>query len=317
MTGSACLWLFCTLLAVFIAPNHLTAFGLWRAYVLEPILFALLAISTIKSKDDRETMIHAFGISTILVVTYSAIQFLTNQIHAPWNTASWLTRRATGPYPFPNAIALYVTPIAALFSARWIESRKKFDGTIVIIGLLGIILAKSVGGFLGLLGTTIFFTWQRPPARKLLLAIATFALLAIVIVTPLRSKVISTLSFNEWSGKVRLITWRESLTMLKDHPIFGAGFGGYKEAMIPYHHATAIEIFQYPHNIFLNLWTETGLLGLLAFFWLLIAAIKQRSSIFFAPLLAIMIHGLVDVPYFKNDLAFAFLLFIVLLKSDT
>ena len=133
----------------------------------------------------------------------------------------------------------------------------------------------------------------------------------------------SALTFNEWSGKVRLIIWRESWAMLKDHPVFGAGFGAYPEVIKPYHRATVIEIFQFPHNILLNLWSETGLLGIMAFAWILWTWIRlsthdarrtTHSSLLpaLAIVLAIVVHGLVDVPYFKNDLAMLFWILIAL-----
>ena len=101
--------------------------------------------------------------------------------------------------------------------------------------------------------------------------------------------------------------------MLLDHPAFGAGLNAYPQTLAPYHDNTLYEIFQYPHNLFLNIWTELGLLGLIAFFWLawliirtaVHGRLKSRPYVLalFAALLAMTIHGLVDVPYFKNDLS--------------
>jgi O-antigen ligase len=104
--------------------------------------------------------------------------------------------------------------------------------------------------------------------------------------------------------------------MLKDNWLFGAGLSGYPTALEPYHTHEEIEIFQYPHNLFLNIWSELGLLGLLAAAWLMILSIKkfrqsqkEKSENFWLSaaattvLLEMFIHGLVDVPFFKNDLA--------------
>jgi O-antigen ligase len=87
----------------------------------------------------------------------------------------------------------------------------------------------------------------------------------------------------------------------------------------------------YPHNIVLNMWTETGFLGLAAFLWLLAQAFRVswrgwtagpvawrgiQLGIVLA-MLAIVVHGLVDVPYFKNDLALEFWGFIGLAWAGT
>ncbi|MBD3247998.1 hypothetical protein GF382_01750 [Candidatus Falkowbacteria bacterium] len=87
-----------------------------------------------------------------------------------------------------------------------------------------------------------------------------------------------------------------------------------------------VEIYLYPHNIILNFWTELGLAGALVFLWLFIKAlyilfndfiyrIKNYPKDEICPyvslgiigaLITMLIHGLVDVPYFKNDLAIIF-----------
>jgi len=84
-----------------------------------------------------------------------------------------------------------------------------------------------------------------------------------------------------------------------------------------------VEIYLYPHNILLNFWSEIGLLGALIFMWLIFKSIyislkltitygrEKHSEKYLAlglmsALIAILVHGLVDVPYFKNDLAVMF-----------
>lgn len=88
-----------------------------------------------------------------------------------------------------------------------------------------------------------------------------------------------------------------------------------------------LEIYLYPHNIVLNFWVELGLLGLFAFMFLFIKIYikaikllknnqKDFKSILVAiisSISAIIIHGLVDVPYFKNDLSALFWIIISLL----
>jgi putative inorganic carbon (HCO3(-)) transporter len=118
----------------------------------------------------------------------------------------------------------------------------------------------------------------------------------------------------------RLELWSATLRMLSHYPIFGAGLSGFADRIAPYWNANHPERFIDPHNIVLNFWVETGLLGLFAFAWLLVVTFriswlgwKQSDAgwrpIFLGVLLAmvaIVVHGLVDVPYFKNDLSLLF-----------
>jgi O-antigen ligase len=132
----------------------------------------------------------------------------------------------------------------------------------------------------------------------------------------------------------------------------GAGLSGYQNAVKPFHQAgifvknddpnwlrkvlwnkeyrdsvwQPVEIYFYPHNIILNFWSEVGFFGLLIFMWLIAkqlflsfkSATKNKERDRFLTLgvgtamTAIIIHGLVDVPYFKNDLAIIFWVIIAL-----
>jgi O-antigen ligase len=101
--------------------------------------------------------------------------------------------------------------------------------------------------------------------------------------------------------------------------VFGAGLSGFKHQM-----AMAVPDYQllvmYPHNIVLNFWSETGLLGLLSFGAIIVIAVTvswrscRSGALEWRPiqlgvllaLVAVLVHGLVDVSYFKNDLAFEF-----------
>ena len=321
------LWIIAALIAVFVAPNHLAALGLWRAYILEPIVFAMLLAGYIETEKDRDDVIRAVVASVVFVTVYALVQFVTGAgIPHPWNTIIQ-TRRATGPFPFPNALALFCAPISALCAGGLIGPKRPI-GRIgpsprvyalgFIFGLLGVLLAKSVGGFIAVCVAVFLLLLQQAKTRVYAIGAIVIILATIFVTPPLRTRVVSTLSFHEWSGQVRTTIYKETIAMLKDHPIFGAGFGAYPDVIKPYHKATYLEIFQYPHDILLNLWSETGLLGIIAFGWIVVTwarLAKRENFIFLLPLIAILVQGLVDVPYFKNDLAFQFWILAILLSA--
>jgi O-antigen ligase len=309
----AVLWIVATAIAIFAAPDLRTAFGLWRAYVLEPILLLpILCAGLAQDAQLRKRLATAATVLLLGLFAWAAVGFALNiGIPAPWNTASPLARRATGPFPFPNALALIAAPFAAWLFAEGVRQRKSLFIAGAIAGLGSAILAKSVGGSLAIGGAAFLFCLSYRPWRKAAIAIATAGILVIAAIPTLRAKTIKTLTFDEWSGRVRVWMWQDTWRMLKDRPLLGAGFGGYPTAFRPYQSKPFIEIFQYPHQIALTLWSETGIFGLLAFAvlcgtWIVVAGKDpERRPLLFA-LVAILIHGLVDVPYFKNDLAVQF-----------
>lgn len=325
------LWVLATVIAVFASPSLWTGFGLWRAYILEPLLAFVTALLVLDQPGDRRRMEYGMMIAAIGVSAWAIVGFFGNWgIPHPWNVSIAEGRRAVGPFGFPNGVALFVTPIGALVAARlatlfakekthrsWKEWMLPL-GTLVLI-ILALVAAKSDGGMLAL-GFVIALSLLGLRWGRWLVAVgAVMGAIGLTVLPGVRDALIQEATFQGWSGKVRLFIWKETWEMLKDHWLFGAGFGGYPVVFDAYHKVRFIEIFQYPHTILFNFWTETGLLGVVAFggiVWRWIRDAVGAASktylpalVLLGPLLAILIHGLVDVPYFKNDLALLFWLF--------
>ncbi len=329
-------WIITTLIAVFIAPSLWTGLGLWRAYVLEPLLVLISLCALLDQPGDRKRMEHGMMAAVSVVSVWALIGFFGNWgIPHPWNISIAAGRRAVGPFGFPNAVALFVTPIAALVAARLakqFEERTSWKERILpiatlLLSVFALVAAKSDGGMLALGFVVTLSLLGLRWGRYLVLAGVILGGVGLFVAPSVREALIKEATFQGWSGKVRLFIWRESWAMLKDRWFLGAGFGGYPKVFDEYHKARFIEIFQYPHTILFNFWTETGLLGVFAFIGIVVTWIKttlrtvveksQASSrsylsvlVLLAPLLAILVHGLVDVPYFKNDLALLFWIFI-------
>ncbi len=94
----------------------------------------------------------------------------------------------------------------------------------------------------------------------------------------------------------------------------GAGLRGYRE-VYPEFKTCNQETAIYPHNIFLNFWTELGIFGLISFLILVIMIIndllrRSREGLLniglFGFFMYIFTHGLFDVHYFNNDLSTQF-----------
>jgi O-antigen ligase len=118
---------------------------------------------------------------------------------------------------------------------------------------------------------------------------------------------------------LRMSLWKSSLNMLAHKPLFGSGLSGFKKSILPYRDPGYHEDLIYPHNVLLNFWSETGLLGLVAFVWMMVQAVRTAlRGLIGGPwpramavgllglAVAFGLHGMVDLPYFKNDQALAF-----------
>lgn len=324
-------------IGIFVAPDKIAALGIWKAYFIEPLIIFFIALDLLKEKKDQNKLITYLGIGALFIALFAIFQkFTLLAIPAPWNTEG----RVTSIFPYPNAVGLYLGPIItlgffSLISSSLISNLRQFISHprqiishplpifwlfTIILSITAIIFAQTEAVYFAIptaiILILIFFTKYQKPVL-----ITTLIIVALLTVIPTtRQTVWQKISLQDYSGTVRLTQWQETWQLLKDQPLLGAGLSGYPSALLPYHTHLDIEIFQYPHNIILNTWTELGLLGLFAFLFLAWQIIKIISPLTkgrlrgvssnnwialaaTSALTEIVIHGLVDVPYFKNDLA--------------
>jgi O-antigen ligase len=295
------------LLAVLVAGAPLDALNILKSYYLEPALFSLILLSQLKKRTDWHELFLALCMTAIPLTLIALLQrFASLPIPSPWD----FELRATSIFPYPNALGLYLAPIAALSGTLLVTLKKRFWLLPLAFSLVGIVLAKTEAALVALpvafAITAVYGTWHRPRMRNGLIAVGLLLAAAALLIAPVRTKLL----LQDYSGSVRRSQWTETAELIKDHPIFGVGINQYPEALAPYHNATQFEVFQYPHNLVLNIWVELGIAGVLLSILalILIARVLKReisplSLALTAATLTLIIHGMVDVPFFKNDLA--------------
>lgn len=320
--------IFFSTIAVFVSSNKLASLGVWKAYFIEPILFFIVFINTIKTKKDLKRIFIALGLSAIIVSAFAIFQKFTGLFiyNAEWQAEA--TRRVTSFFGYPNAVGLYLAPIVVLFAGIALQKLQKItkvtkmDGlqifgcaAVIILGGMAIWFAKSEGAMAGVAFGLIFLGLFFKKLRSATLIFLACCLLAFIFIPQVNHFIIEKATLGDYSGNIRVIIWQETIQMLEQSPIFGVGLSNFQTAIQPFHHTFRLyEIYFYPHNIILNFWTEIGVLGLLTMILLVIKIftnylkVKNEENkglylILLCVMIAILVHGLVDVPYFKNDLA--------------
>jgi len=332
------------------------ALGIFKAYFFEPILLFILIINKLRDETGQKKIIYALTISALIVSLLAIYQKITGQFISNPFWANAETRRVVSFFGYPNAVGLFLAPLIMLMTGQLFKvsklKEKIFFISTIIFSLLAIFFAKSVGAIIGLLiATFVCAVLANKKLRLTAIILAIITIVAIFSVASLRTSVISKITLNDLSGQIRQQQWTETKKMLvAGHFWQGAGLSNYQATVAPYHQEgiflknsdpnwlTKIrtseefrkqmwqptEIYMYPHNIFLNFWSELGLLGALLFTWIIAKFLWQSSTLYlkeknflalslFGAMLVILIHGLVDVPYFKNDLSALFWILIALL----
>ncbi|MBU1037097.1 O-antigen ligase family protein [Patescibacteria group bacterium] len=323
------LFLIASIISVFVSNNLQVAAGLWKAYFIDVLLFFLVFVYNIQSTKDLKKIIKILGLTVLVIGVFAIIQKFTGWLipNPFWQAAE--TRRITTFFGYPNANALFIAPIFILTITNLLSDKKNkwliYNLLVLALGFLIIFWTKSSGALIGLAGGLIFLLFFYKKTRLItLIIILLFSGLLLNLPQSKKylEKVYISYSQNYLTDapsdiQLRTQQWKETTTLLKDKPILGAGLANYQTAVKPYHLNKHIEIFLYPHNFFLNFWTETGLLGLIAIIWLLIIFFiftyrnyHQEKSflnlILASAMITLLAHGLFDVPYFKNDLAVLF-----------
>ncbi len=251
-----------------------------------------------KEKEQKEAF-EIMGIGAIIFgifsVTYNLLGF---------NVAHDL--RLLGPLDAAVYLGYYFAPFFIFFALRgkWIFA--------LMLGLL-IVATKSMGA-IGGSAVVIGFYYSRKIDKRILIAFAT--LLCVVI---FYDKILPTIQTEYSSLDERGEIWLVSADMLKDWKTiaFGKGLSQFEANYI----ATADEVLGkppldynviQPHNIFLLFIFHYGILGLIFLFFIIYQVLTGKKSVFSWILIYFFIHGLIDTPFYKNDLLFLFILLVSL-----
>ncbi len=125
----------------------------------------------------------------------------------------------------------------------------------------------------------------------------------------------------------RLVFWENTWQLIKKYPVLGVGTGDFpaeyekvRQEHTPKHHRTDVN---QPHNMYLQVWAQTGLLGLIVFLGLFAALFRQtfRRSVWKAKmargLLAFILLIMMSDAYMQiSHTSLLFVLFAAILAAD-
>jgi O-antigen ligase len=310
-----------------VSPDHVGALGIYRAYFIEPVVLFYVAVDLLRKPDDFRTVLAGFAVGS----TVFAIMNLGAWVIALATTKLVDIDLSNAPkalYTSPNSVAMLLEPAVTLAAGFALYSDNRRDRIVALVCLpfllTSLVATLSRAGLLTLavLALVVVIT-MRGRRLKLgllgVLAVGGIAIMQIPVVAQrLYHQFDPSYRYNTFEGRLQI--WSDTLHMLRDHPIFGAGLRAYAIVMRPYVTTRAGVPELYAHNIFLSMWAEIGLLGLAAFVVLLGMLLWRGWSSFSktegfarallwgtaAAFLAITVHGFFDTPYFGNDLSVEF-----------
>jgi len=200
-------------------------------------------------------------------------------------------KRATASFKDANVFGIFLNAFAPLIFGLALYY-SKIKKKIIALGICFIILVATT------------LTYSRPTLLAVYIALFFLGivrrnkiLISVLIGLIFISPFLLPKSFKEWAKEVeynplrvmcnddRIAIFRNSINMIKDHPIIGVGantfmknYKYYKES--PEYRDIVTSDYIYAHNNFLHIAGELGMIGLVIFLWLLYKMVKAYKSIY-------------------------------------
>jgi hypothetical protein len=198
--------------------------------------------------------------------------------------------RPSGSYTHPVFLGAVMGAVALLsfslsFAVRGVGLRLALLGA-GLVAVVPIVIGQSRGPLIALAGASLLLLALLVrggfvPGRAAAMALGALfgaAVLVVLVVEPVRSYLGSDLRLTEFS--VRMELNEVALNVIRDVPMFGVGLNNYEIVMDRYA-PNGVRFPDFPvHNLFLLVWAETGVVGLLALlavFGLLLARAGQLT----------------------------------------
>lgn len=235
--------------------------------------------------------------------------------------------RAVGLFPDPHIAALFFGITGFLSLGLFFSEKKKSFLLVASILFVSVLCSFSRGAYLALLfgGAVFFFLTRRNFfqsgffSKKTIVAIALFSIL--VFGNELvRERFFAAFSLEEGSNAARIGIWKEAIEIISEHPFFGVGLGNYPLSVFP---AASYRDPFYAHNLYLDIWAEVGVIGLVLFlglFFFRISSEMPKNFLFpgiVSAAIVFLVHSLVDSALFSVHILPILLLLIAAKESHS
>jgi O-antigen ligase len=311
-------WLIVGAVLLFYALAAQPPENVWPVWTATGILGALIAFTFLLTYDWSGTPAKFFALRR-LQETWSAVR-------------PQLATERTGLLPNEaGGLMAMLAPALAASAVYWLRQRKWLPLSIAVIGgavlVAGLLMSASRGAWLALAGgLVVWLLWYTSGIsvqsyltrrRLFLLLLATLTLVIIAVIYLFLGGPAGVAQMLPGPNRVnRLYLNRDTVNLIADYVITGSGLDTFPGQYSQYSQITPVFLFDYAHNLYLDVALELGLGGLIILlaifgltFWLLVGSEfadlhvgdnePLRGSLL-AGLFVILFHGFVDDPLFAS-----------------
>ena len=290
----------------------------------------LLTTALIDSRRKFNTLIFTFCTSAALTGVVGAYQKLSGKVDMTWvdkQLFSDLTLRVSSTFANPNVYGSYlllVIPVCMIMihtSSRLVHKLYYLLITGLLIYNLG--LTYSRGCYLALVAGLIIYIFFIEKRLITLFTAGIFILPAVIPASILR-RVLSITNLSDSSTSYRIYIWQATLRILKDFWFSGLGQGIEAYNVVYPYYAFSDVTAPHSHNLYLQVFTELGIFGLIAFLLMILTFFRTLLKLFyktrntktksflaalFAAAAAFLMQGMFDYVFYNYRVMLTFFIF--------
>lgn len=339
-----------------------TALGILKGWIFAPILMFIMFLVCLDDNEKVVSLVDIYTVSAVFLGLWGVFELLSgiyitpdSRVSGPFENANYLSL-----YIGPALLYVIIRLAHVMFPLAEMEKhsfwklpmkRKKmplekpetFLLMVALLVLMPVLVAtRSYGAMIGIAVALLFYfllvarEFRKQsgkmgfPWKFVLGLVSICGVFGLVVYQSDTTKWNNVFAFEDRnSSSVRVEVYQISAGLIAENWFTGIGMGQF-----PVYYQLEAERFLghqpyewnmlHPHNIWVATWLNMGLLGLIAFIWMIVLAVRRTWSSFdkFAykeiengskikvigliMLVEILVHGMLDTPFYKNDLALVF-----------
>lgn len=257
--------------AILYSPVEVDAFRKFLTYVSYMAMF-VLPFAIVKTRGTTEWFFKVIIASSVLPVLYGLFQLASG---IDWYQGSRIESTFTHPNIFAFYLLTIIGTVLSLLCTNRVQLTDRARGLLtayLVPMLLLLVMTKTRSAWAGCM--FLFIVYGTIQDKRVLLL--TLALPVLALAVPgVRERLTALASGNQYVGWVesvnpyawRTILWERAFPLMLQRPLFGHGlysFPYYSPTFFPLESSRGVDA----HNVFVQLFFETGLAGLGAFLWI-------------------------------------------------
>jgi exopolysaccharide production protein ExoQ len=283
------------------------------------VVSAMLSVQNVGA--ERSLAVWRWVLLAVLIVNIVSVKFIPAAMHLPGEADPQLVGNWRGLYGHKNIAGSVgaMTALIFLFTPFKTLKGKLFD--LAVVGLAVFFTAmthsKSSLGLLAVamaMGGVYRLAWRREIDRVIAVVVGGLVMTAATVFLIADQSAIVRLFDNpqEFTGRTEI--WRAELAYIRDHPLFGAGFGSFSDTgkLSPLYHYIGgwVTGVSHGHNGYLQLLVTIGGIGFaLAFVSLIVLPAVEfwrrgdtaLKALLFSLFVFLLLHNLMETDFLQGD----------------